>query len=1200
MTRQTDLAQLIAVRVSAPDHLEMPEFWSMATLIDPGTAVLPLHILPQAERWIHPKLWPYYGGPWVRPDLEAPENIDGTVIRRDKENDLALVETDSPPPISLQRLLPVDFLDSSLPPLGAHWESFALIPAAPEGLPIRGSVDGTELLDGRRYLRLRMIGPPAGWGLEQWRGISGAPVVVEGMLVGIIAQMHRDEPTFYALPPTSQIADAWRRALDEPLPPADLPPSPVATFSEQDFLSRLSPGAHNALAHAELVQQAASSRIIHVEQLVATLAYAADGIPARFIRSRQLSIRQLHGYLAQIKDSTLPLPLPPPLPSARLGTLPPHTAHLAAAFRNATRLADETTSAQIRAWHLLAGILAVPECTVPHLLAEHGIAAEPLVQYVERLEQPLPAPIAGYHNDQVGENDLLDVRNEALALASVIAARDVHPPISIGLFGEWGSGKTFFMSEMERSINRLVGTTPKGNGESPYCGKVVQIWFNSWHYIDTDLWASLTSEIFEGLANAYAPDDAETAEQTLHRLMDDTRRSTDLLAETRRNMEQAQQKLHERQEKLERLKSAEKSLELQLDTGTLVLEAVRYAAGQPEVQEKIRMAGDAIGDDTMKNNAGRFATELPEFFKEASRLRLLWSSLGSPRNRTSVALWMLSILIVVIAAIILLPLVMESSVWRAFATVATMILATLPFLLPALGSARKALAFIHQAQEARTRLIQKKRDEQEQELLNEQKTIQEQIERTEQQMELAKADLQASTEMLRKLSATSLLADFVGERDRSDDYRKHLGVITRSRNDFERLSLLMKKVREQNMEAIIDDPVLQSIPRVDRIILYIDDLDRCPQERVVQVLHAVHLLLAFDLFVVVVGVDPRWLLRALQQHSKIFDLDADHHLPDEEQSHWHSTPMNYLEKIFQIPFALRPMQRAGFGRMIDTLATPLAEDQPADNGAAHIPAGAYAPNSAESADPAHTGQHAEKATQTRAGNEGEAGDQQQRDIRPSATDQMAQQEHRRTAAQDADPLPDFPHHLAIEPWERECMKMFHEFIPSPRAAKRFVNIYRLLRASINDGRRESFIGNEHGGGYRAALLLLAIQTGHPEEGAEIIRALLAQQSAINSGLPGGNAERTWWEFIESLRTLCNRPWEESETTAARHQHRARIHAEGWRTLFRKLDALRTAHPMLIADELECADVIDWAPLVARYSFQSGRMLATRPATPSTD
>ena len=94
-----------------------------------------------------------------------------------------------------------------------------------------------------------------------------------------------------------------------------------------------------------------------------------------------------------------------------------------------------------------------------------------------------------------------------------------------------------------------------------------------------------------------------------------------------------------------------------------------------------------------------------------------------------------------------------------------------------------------------------------------------------------------------------------------------------------------------------------------------------------EVLQAVHLLLAFPLFAVVVAVDPRWLLYSVRQHSAAFRDDEDETndgLTDEERAHWRSTPMNYLEKVFQIPFTLRPMGSVGFGKMVEALAAPIA------------------------------------------------------------------------------------------------------------------------------------------------------------------------------------------------------------------------------------------------------------------------------------
>lgn len=83
----------------------------------------------------------------------------------------------------------------------------------------------------------------------------------------------------------------------------------------------------------------------------------------------------------------------------------------------------------------------------------------------------------------------------------MIAARDTSPPMSIGLFGDWGTGKSFFMSLMDREI-RALKEVARATRTSAYCPNIVQLHFNAWHYIDTDLWASLTAEIFDGLAAA--------------------------------------------------------------------------------------------------------------------------------------------------------------------------------------------------------------------------------------------------------------------------------------------------------------------------------------------------------------------------------------------------------------------------------------------------------------------------------------------------------------------------------------------------------------------------------------------------------------------------------------------------------------------------------------------------------------------------
>ena len=134
---------------------------------------------------------------------------------------------------------------------------------------------------------------------------------------------------------------------------------------------------------------------------------------------------------------------------------------------------------------------------------------------------------------------------------------------------------------------------------------------------------------------------------------------------------------------------------------------------------------------------------------------------------------------------------------------------------------------------------------------------------------------------------------------------------------------------------------------MQRIILYIDDLDRCRPSRVVEVLEAVHMLLAFPLFTVVVGVDPRWLRRSLAVHYA--DTLAEDARPGTQMGRGSavplSTPQDYLEKIFQIPFALRPVEETGYRHLVADLLKPIADspspdaqnaatpnDRPAGNG----------------------------------------------------------------------------------------------------------------------------------------------------------------------------------------------------------------------------------------------------------------------------
>jgi hypothetical protein len=76
--------------------------------------------------------------------------------------------------------------------------------------------------------------------------------------------------------------------------------------------------------------------------------------------------------------------------------------------------------------------------------------------------------------------------------------------------------------------------------------------------------------------------------------------------------------------------------------------------------------------------------------------------------------------------------------------------------------------------------------------------------------------------------------------------------------------------------------------------------------------------------------------------------------------------------------------------------------------------------------------------------------------------------------------------------EGRFARKLHQFIPSPRAAKRLANIYRILKAGLPRYRVAEFEGSaDMPGQFRVPMLLLALLI-HDSEAAEIVfRALLS-------------------------------------------------------------------------------------------------------------
>jgi WD40 repeat protein len=598
-------------------------------------------------------------------------------------------------------------------------------------------------------------------------------------------------------------------------------------------------------------------------------------------------------------------------------------------------------------------------------------------------ERSVGATLPPYRSDALTAIDHLDRTAEATAVAELITARSARPPLAIGLFGDWGEGKSHFMALLRRRVAAAAAT----HGILAH-RHVRQVRFNAWHYAETDLWASLVTELFTQLAGPESGD-APISQRQQSRL------AAELIAQ--RGLPQRLSAARARRDDLR---------------ATVDRPARRWSSLPAARQDQIRaLLGDKA--ERLYADAARAAAAL------------------SWRLRGSIVL--LASALIVAAIVWWLPPV--DKWWAAIPGLTAVLAAGEAALRVVRGLKRRGDAAWTTAKEF----------------------VAEQNQRLTAAADAADAEVAELERQMRDFTAAGQLAGVIAERAASTDYRSRLDVMSRIREDFARMSRLLATIGEDGTDGDpAPDEVGDELPRIDRIVIYVDDLDRCPPARVVEMLEAVHLLLAVDLFVVVVAVDPRWLLAAIGSHYR--DLMS----PDPAH------PAQYLEKIFQVVLTLPPLDTPGYQRMLrglvgtrtdDPIPTPRAESEEATPAPRPVTPGA--------------------ATSAPAGaNYGV------RLPRPRRVDRV-------------DPF-------ALDPDEIRLLDLLGppHLITTPRQVKRLANSYGLLTALRRPHRaadlaeRAGIVRGEDGSErevvyrpYRAGLVLLAALVAFPALGPELVTGL---------------------------------------------------------------------------------------------------------------
>lgn len=699
---------------------------------------------------------------------------------------------------------------------------------------------------------------------------------------------------------------------------------------------------------------------------------------------------------------------------------------------------------------------------------------------------PQAEAIARFLNDNpwsVPLADIVGVDSVADALARLIAARNFQPPLAVGIFGPWGSGKSLLMRRMHAGLEDL-----QADGSSAFHDSIVQISFNAWHYVDTDLWASLAGSIFEEL-DAYArradPQGPGLLDQltTARKLTLDAARG---LAATRQAARRAEQAVQAAEAKLAAQQAGfARSLKgLDAAARAMGVAGKKWLAGAPEA----RAAVQATYGRSLEDMAAIW--ESPQAAIDSLRKdRLVWTETARQFGR-----WRTFAAVLIFAGLCALAPYAAPYLAAGGVPLAELIARIQPAAAAFTGlltaAAAAATAFTRRAMAARDAVVAAM------EVYRTAKTNsagglaidlaaeRDRLQGARDELERARASL--ATALGRQAAAdvafagespASRLRSFVEARAAADGpYRMRQGLVSTIRRDFRDLAALMNPradpaERAKRQEADVQwDAALDELSLAvgegdltaeevatlrtkapaetkpfSRIVLYIDDLDRCPPAKVLEVLQAVHLLLAHSLFVVVVAVDVRWLSGALEkEYPDLLEVAAN-------GGQGKAAALDYLEKIFQLPVWTEAIPAEGAGALVRSSLQDPPSDEDDPGGAARVAGGETPATAVQAAEPGSGGPAAEAV------NEQAAVDP------PAAT------------VETSGPTPE---PLRLEPFEIGYLGSLAERLgASPRRLLRFANTYRVARAGVGEETGAALLA----GGYRGFGLLLGLAAAYPRE-----------------------------------------------------------------------------------------------------------------------
>ena len=500
------------------------------------------------------------------------------------------------------------------------------------------------------------------------------------------------------------------------------------------------------------------------------------------------------------------------------------------------------------------------------------------------------------HGDLVHGQDQLGVATIAKALAETLVFKDLEPPFVLGILGKPGQGKTYFSNLMvehfiniqKQPLDTLVKTT--------YAGHIYVVKFDAWTYSKGSIFSSLIYEIFKTL-NEQLQFEEEMGDRalehgdvsTLEVFRDLSSGKQELMkkhskfiretyAAVKRNGDRASERLlkvmnasyKQDQEELRRIKmemTQIRTKRIQEQTRRAVTEIDRFVVEKALLQalkgameNKLIPEDDKSVDQLVQNfeTIGDYNNLIRSFKK------MKWWNYRFRAANIPTFAWVCSAIFFVLAGV--LYVVFKDAI-------VITLTGLMCFAFPVIGNFSSVSNRLHP-------IINRLENEAKQE----------------EDVEVGSFDKEDVTQLKNKQQKTyeiqnrglalkgRSLRDTIAMKINSKEYERNTGIVHKVQQDLQHFSDMMLKRRDTEMLFPRGDP---------RIVLLVEDLDRCEPSVVVEVIEALQLLVKTELFVSILAIDPRYTTVALEKHySGVLNR------------HSSLSGMAFMEKIIQIPFSL--------------------------------------------------------------------------------------------------------------------------------------------------------------------------------------------------------------------------------------------------------------------------------------------------------